>query len=264
MVTFVDVARHSVKRLALVVLLVFAAPAAAHPPVQWTRPLHVGSSGVDVRVAQRALARAHDRTGKATGYFGAGTKANVKRFQRRKHIPPTGILGPRTEKRLSPYVDAYGWVQIHTLWKREQHRALLQSRVNGIVVHSRFALVHEPQIHYTQGSPRTYIPLYPHFPPDTDCSGFATWELRSVGVNPGGHSFVGWTGTLGIEGRRWSVAQGLRAGDLLFYGGGYPYTHVTIYYALGFAISHGGEGGPNLVRYNYSTVSAVRRYFPPY
>jgi DNA invertase Pin-like site-specific DNA recombinase len=49
-----------------------------------------------VRELQRRLKRAGARPGPVDGLFGPLTRAAVKRFQRRQHIPPTAVVGRRT------------------------------------------------------------------------------------------------------------------------------------------------------------------------
>lgn len=60
------------------------------------RTLHLGDTGSDVRVAQKALGV------KVTGTYDEDTEAAVKRLQRLRGVPQQGTLGPATW----PYVLA--------------------------------------------------------------------------------------------------------------------------------------------------------------
>jgi peptidoglycan hydrolase-like protein with peptidoglycan-binding domain len=63
------------------------------------RPLKKGMRGHDVRVLQDYLSRAGVAT-PVDGVFGAGTKSNVKRFQRDHGLTADGIVGPSTVQTL--------------------------------------------------------------------------------------------------------------------------------------------------------------------
>jgi DNA invertase Pin-like site-specific DNA recombinase len=54
------------------------------------------SGSLRVREVQRRLKRAGARPGPVDGLFGPLTRAAVKRFQRRHHVAPTGVVGRRT------------------------------------------------------------------------------------------------------------------------------------------------------------------------
>jgi cell wall-associated NlpC family hydrolase len=77
-----------------------------------------------------------------------------------------------------------------------------------------------------------------------------------------GYRIVGYTGTLAQHGVRVSIGARLHVGDLVFYGGGYPYGHVAIV-VDGFRrlVSSHGQPGVRTVPFNYRRVSAIRRYF---
>ena len=71
------------------------------------RTLKKGMRGQDVRVLQDYLTRAGVATG-VDGVFGAGTKRNVKRFQRRHGLTVDGVVGPGTEGLLRRVGDGGG------------------------------------------------------------------------------------------------------------------------------------------------------------
>ena len=84
---------------------------------QLSGPLHLGSSGEDVRELQRLLNE--DQASpmlKADGRFGKSTHRALVEFQRRKGLKPDGVVGPATAKllgwgyhpgRVLPYVIAF-------------------------------------------------------------------------------------------------------------------------------------------------------------
>ncbi len=78
-----------------------AVPVAAAKPAKrlGDRSLRVGMSGPDVRQLQRYLRQVGIKT-TLDGEFGPGTAAAVRRFQRAAHLDPSGIVGPKTAKRL--------------------------------------------------------------------------------------------------------------------------------------------------------------------
>jgi peptidoglycan hydrolase-like protein with peptidoglycan-binding domain len=63
------------------------------------RSLRLGLTGPDVRELQRYL-RQVGITTTVDGQFGSGTADAVKRFQRAAHLEPSGVVGPKTAKRL--------------------------------------------------------------------------------------------------------------------------------------------------------------------
>jgi cell wall-associated NlpC family hydrolase len=127
-----------------------------------------------------------------------------------------------------------------------------------------------------QGIQRTDYSGQGQYPNYADCSAFATWVLWNAlkvrfGVKDivnGADWLAGYTGTLLTHGVL--VAKGragkldlskLVVGDLIIYGHGWPGTHVAIYVGGGMVVSHGSEGGPYYVRYDYrSDIMEARRY----
>jgi len=76
-----------------------AAPAVAASVTVALRPLRIGAVGLEVEDLQRALRKHGDRVA-VDGAFGRGTRAAVKRLQRRMHRPPTGVADVVLLKRL--------------------------------------------------------------------------------------------------------------------------------------------------------------------
>lgn len=144
------------------------------------------------------------------------------------------------------------------------------------VANMRLLYDHRGVVHYTQG-PRRWdgirLNLNPgqgEFPRYCDCSSSTTWAywaaLRAVfgtdvedRIN-GLRWSAGYTGTQVRHGRPVPLGE-LRIGDLLFYGSGWPYSHVTMYAGNGLCYSHGGEAGPHLIPIRYrGDLRVARRY----
>jgi cell wall-associated NlpC family hydrolase len=130
-------------------------------------------------------------------------------------------------------------------------------------------------VHYTQGGKRwngirnnrdARLGKFPHW---ADCSSFVTWclwngmflkyELPDT-VN-GLNWTAGNTGSLLQGGKKITDVEKVLRGDLVFYGS--P-RHVSIVYGRKnghpMVISHGSEGAPFYVRFDYRTVTQIRRY----
>jgi LysM repeat protein len=65
-------------------------------PLLGERVVQPGMFGFDVSVLQFLLTRRGVYSGPLDGYFGAGTDAALRRYQRRVRITPDGVVGPRT------------------------------------------------------------------------------------------------------------------------------------------------------------------------
>lgn len=236
-------------------------PRALYVPLR--RTMKKGMRGKDVLALQRAMAVAGFRKWgvRFNGLFGDGLRTDVKQLQARFGLTRDGVYGPTTHSYGRRYFDAYGAYlmgQVKVAPTAEDYR----QRIVNAAMHGYYKRAY---IHYTQSSWRMYgvrnrirIPGIPRY---EDCSSFATWCYWHAGrPDPNGFGFngQGYTGTLAAHGRRPSV---LRAADLIFYGGGFPYGHVTIYIGNGRCVSHGNEYGPQLLSAYYRTVSTSRTYF---
>ena len=113
----------------------------------------------------------------------------------------------------------------------------------------------------------------PRVPEWEDCSSFATWTYFVAGApdpNGAGYNGSGYTGTLSRHGRRLggegsSRSQQLKLaqpGDLVFYGPGWPWGHVSIYIGGGQVVSHGTESGPNRTPIDYRSDRGQIRTYP--
>lgn len=139
---------------------------------------------------------------------------------------------------------------------------------------------HAPSVHYTQGpkrwegidrNKRAYKGQYPHY---ADCSAYATWALwnglshyHKPDVVNGEHWQGGYTGTMLDHGIVIHNPRHARRGDLVIYGApGSNGEHVATVRRLHpitrlpYVISHGSEGGPYYLPYNYRTdIMCIRR-----
>lgn len=231
--------------------------------VPYLRPLKKGDSGGEVKQLQRAMIRAVVRppSAKATGYFGPITERQLKVFQRRVKLPATGVYGPATHHEMQPYYDLAGRRILQAIRHAHAQYAYFKSVAHAASV----AWLHRSSMRYSQSFTRAFLPPLPGFPRATDCSGYATWLFKVSGLpDPSGFQYrvVGWTGTLATHGARISANAAFHVGDLVFYGGGYPYGHVAIVVdAIRRLVSSHGGPGIRVEPFNYRPVSAVRRYF---
>ena len=231
-----------------------AAAIVPHPrDLRYRKPLMAGK---DVLALQRALARAGlRRWGRFTTFYGAGSRDQVKVFQRKHNLAADGVYGPVTHRKLAGFYDAYGISllnQVHLLTPVEKARARL-------VTAAMVAYNDRAYIGYTQGPGRMFLVrnrvkdpawLYRHQAFSEDCSSFATWLAYTAGVpdpNGLGYNGYGYTGTQAARGSRvWAATAPV--GAFNFYGGSFPYRHVTVRVTKsGRCISHGSSAGPSLV-----------------
>lgn len=71
------------------------------------KPIKVGRelpSREETKRIQRALQRAGFFKGSPTGFYGKRTQRAVRKFQKKKHLPVTGTVGPQTWKKLKVYL----------------------------------------------------------------------------------------------------------------------------------------------------------------
>jgi LysM repeat protein len=77
-------------------------------PLYGRRILRRGAIGYDVAVLQFLLRRNGYRIGRIDGHFGPHTELVLKRFQRKEHLTPDGVVGASTAKKLCG-VNACAW-----------------------------------------------------------------------------------------------------------------------------------------------------------
>lgn len=228
------------------------------------RTLRRGNVGQDARAVKRAMIRAKTyepppKGRKLNNQYGPFTVKAVKKFQSRKGLPADGIYGPRTHKAALPYFDNYG----ASLMALAPAPELGAPRRQQVVNEAMWGYNNRGAIHYRQTRPMPSLRAGHRLPQTHDCSGFATaCYFRAGAADPNGLGYngQGYTGTLSTHGRSVSLAAA-RPGDLVFYGRGYPYSHVAIYAGSGRVISHGSEGGPYLLNIDYrSDRRLIRSY----
>lgn len=231
------------------------------------RTIKRGAKGADVRATKYALKRAGFKRGIVlSNKAGLAWQRNLKRFQAKHGLKADGEYGPATHKALRPYIARVPYAV--WLWNHYVHKASIAPR-RVIVNTALYGVAHSGSIHYTQSSRRMEgvrrrlkPPAYPRY---EDCSSFATWCYWVAGApdpNGRGYDGQGYTGTLASHGKRVSRLAEARPGDLIFYGGGFPYGHVAVYIGGGKVVSHGSEHGPLVCSAAYRPISTIRSYLP--
>lgn len=153
------------------------------------------------------------------------------------------------------------------------HRALAR-RV--VVEGCALLLEHAAEVHYTQGAQRwSAIDRQLRIASgqcltEGDCSSTATWLLWNAltHVHPHASDVVnglrwhaGYTGTIAEHGKRVVHDASIQVGDLILYGSGWPYEHVTVALGGGVCFSHGSEAGPFKLGIDYRPDRAMVRRF---
>lgn len=233
--------------------------------VPFIRTLKLRDHGDGTVQLQQALVRAKFRPfkAKATGYYGAITAKQVLAFQRKVKIRPSGVFGHPTLLKLSRFYTAAMRGKLQAIAKAHATAAYIAGLQRGVTAYARAAIA--GRAHYSEGPSRGFLPGLPQTPLATDCSGYVTWLYMVAGLpDPSGFAYrvIGYTGTLAQHGVRVANWAKLRVGDLVFYGGGYPYGHVAMVVNpfLRTVTSH-GQPGVRQVPFNYRVVSVIRRYF---
>jgi hypothetical protein len=135
------------------------------------------------------------------------------------------------------------------------------------------------RVHYTQGGRRwdginkKFKAWKGQYPKYADCSSYATWCIWNglshykVRDTVNGLSWrAGYTGTMLKHGKRVKKLSNVLRGDCVIYGApGSSGAHVAIVIgrrgSTPMVVSHGSEGGPYYVPYNYRRdVMQIRRY----
>ncbi len=147
---------------------------------------------------------------------------------------------------------------------------------------AELAKAHSDEIFYTQDATPRWEGITKdrrarrgEFPKQADCSSFVTWCLWNglflrFGLDDivnGANWKGGFTGTLLDHGKRVRKVENIRPGDLVHYDPDLPTfvsAHVTIFVrhqdGVPMVMSHGSDGCPCFVRYNYRPVREIRRY----
>lgn len=257
------------------------------------RDLKLGSTGDDVTALQIAtdirLKMRNQRdylTGGHDGEYGPQTARAVSRA--------LYVLGCTTQTVTAARVDHGGVCSIgaqrvirhpdiRSAVQRDRSRKRLHeirdSTIHDVPVHkgidiciqaAELALAHAPVVHYTQGFMRwqgireTDHASMGEYPNWADCSSFYSWclwQLLGTGedVVNGADWTGGYTGTLLAHGKR--VASPIKGAAVLYGSPGSTGKHVAISKGNGRVISHGSEGGPYDLPWNYrSDVMEFRVY----
>lgn len=223
--------------------------------------------GPGVRLMEGALRRTKPpiRKDKPRLCIGKSTEKQIRAFQKRQHIPVTGIYGYRTHRALSHAYTKKMRADLSYLAAKR----LLALRIATIGVITAHAKAFQSRMIYCEyGSlsscGRRFVwPAYPDVPRHTDCSGYVTWVYYQSGLpDPNGNGFTGgFTGTLVAHGTPVRPNGPLHVGDLIFNGpSASDTTHVSIYIGHGLSSGH-GQGGIQIHAWNYRVVVAIRRYF---
>lgn len=158
-----------------------------------------------------------------------------------------------------------------------RHRADARLRAKHAAV---LALRHRDEVHYTQGFARwqgiknDLHSARGQFPAFADCSSFVTWCLwNGLKVPHGTRDTVndqrwqaGFTGTMLQNGKVVKHLKNVKTGDCVIYGvPGTTGKHTAIVVGrqdgIPMVISHGSEGGPFFLPYNYrNDIMCIRRY----
>lgn len=223
--------------------------------------------GPEVRLMEGALRLTNPpiRKDKPRLCIGIATEKQIKRFQIRHHIPPTGIYGLRTHLALSHVYTK----QMRADLAYQAAKRLLALRISTIGIITAHAHAYQGRMQYcnygslSSCSRRWNWPPYPDVPRNTDCSGYVTWVYYQAGLGDPNYNGYrgGYTGTLVAHGIPVRPNGPLQVGDLIFNGpSASNTTHVSIYIGHGLSSGH-GTFGIQIHAWNYRTVVAIRRYF---
>jgi hypothetical protein len=198
---------------------------------------------------------------KMTDQYGLRTVAAVQKFQRQEELPTDGIYGPRTHRKLMRDFDAYGAL----LMSRAPNPDTSTTMRQRVLAEALWGYNNNWRIGYAQVRPMRSLFSGHDLPQTMDCSEFVTLCYKRAGApDPNGelYSGYGYTGTLSQRGLFVAYSQA-RIGDLVFYGGGWPWHHVALYAGFGKVVSHGSDSGPHLCYIDYrGDRGAIRSYLP--
>jgi peptidoglycan hydrolase-like protein with peptidoglycan-binding domain len=219
-----------------------------------------------VRLMEGALRRTTPpiRKTPALNCIGVATERQIKAFQKRHHIPQSGIYGKRTHEALAHAYSAQQRADLAYI-AAARLKQLRYDTIGIVTAHAR--ALQGRMVYCNYGSlsscgSRWNWPAWPDVPRHTDCSGYVTWVYYQSGLpDPNGLGYTGgYTGTLITHGV--SVPRGapLHIGDLIINGGWPSGSHVSIYIGHGLSSGH-GRFGIQIHQWNYRAVLSIRRNF---
>lgn len=231
---------------------------------------HDAAERDEIMPLQAALKKAHLYGGAIDGIFGAGTGDACKNAKYRLGYPIEAVQRTGGQQLLDYLTGAE---RLPLLFSARRHaRGYGLSREDrrraAIVTWARWGVTNEPRIHYSMTGSRDDWLNHPPgtLPLTTDCSGFVTACYRWAGApDPSGLAYraVGYTGTLLDHGVTIPVSQAKPA-DLVIWGL-FPGHHVAVIATVDepgnpMLVSHGREGGPNLISLAAETAAQQRSY----
>lgn len=214
------------------------------------REIKRGTVGKDVLALKRALSHAGYLKWTPTKWsyvMGPVALSALNRFKKQHGLKANSVYGIKAHRKLVQfgYFDKYGARLMAQAPRPRKHPNRKHLAVaDQIEAYCLWAYHHRDQISYLQRRPMHIYNLY-GLPQDEDCSEFATKSFKAGGApDPNGEFYngTGWTGTLTQHGTRgpWSTAA------LNFYGGSFPYKHVTVGAGKSRCFSMGSDPGPLL------------------
>lgn len=157
------------------------------------------------------------------------------------------------------------WIPVK--WKRGWKKLPAQPSWRAKAVKTmRWALTHEPQIHYLQErpfNPKAFA--VGRVPISADCSATTTMIYYAAGrPDPNGNNYngTGYTGTLRAHTPKRRSLKNCKPGDFIVYGPGTG-THVVVVLEPGadpLVFSHGQEAGPLTTRHSVQVGVHGKRF----
>jgi cell wall-associated NlpC family hydrolase len=220
------------------------------PAARTLRLTEPPTTGADVAALQTLLAQYHP--GPVDGVFGPLTAAAVERAKwTLGYAQPDGVAEPALLRLLGGAPAAPDDAA------RARSRARVAARTPAlrarIAAGARWAIAHEPAIHYAEARPIEGLREPRRLPLGTDCSGFVTLCYVWAGApDPNGLAYdgEGWTGTL-LAHMQLLPADAVAPGDVVVFGPP-PGVHCALALEAGpdpLLASHGQERGPLAIRW---------------
>lgn len=233
-----------------------------HYVLPFGRTIKLGTQGNDVKGVKRAIWRANGLNVPfgSTSLFGPIAVQLLKRFQTKHRLQVDGVVGPETLKALGSFFDAYAFF-LYEGYAPGTNPRLVQEK--AFIAYALWGYNSRGSIHYLQSRPMNYMNDLKHLPVWEDCSAFFTKCCKFAGFkdpNGFGYNGAGYTGTIAAHGTRLSDISQAKPGAAVLYGSPPGYEHVAAYIGGGRIVSHGSEGGPYFLPYDYRSVTAIRQF----